>query len=226
METSIGNGLIIMESIETVIVLNGKGRYMLKNLGRTGMTETKPSMRIQNIVASASLDQTVSLNLIVEKFPHAEYRPKVFPGLVFRLKKPKTATLIFETGKMVCTGAKSEKSARRAVNKVARELKKHGITSVTTKPVVHIQNIVASGELGGEIDLESVVYKLRRVMYEPEQFPGAVYRMDDPKVVFLIFSAGKLVCVGAKKEQDVYNAVDKLQKILEENEVIFYLQKN
>jgi len=226
METSIGNGLIIMESIETVIVLNSKGRYMLKNLGRTEMTEPKPSMRIQNIVASASLDQTVSLNLIVEKFPHVEYRPKVFPGLVFRLKKPKTATLIFETGKMVCTGAKSEKSARRAVNKVARELKKHGIISVTTKPVVHIQNIVASGELGGEIDLESVVYKLRRVMYEPEQFPGAVYRMNDPKVVFLIFSAGKLVCVGAKKEQDVYDAVDKLQKILEEKEVIFYPQKN
>jgi transcription initiation factor TFIID TATA-box-binding protein len=88
--------------------------------------------------------------------------------------------------------------------------------------VIQIQNIVASIALGGKIDLESVVYKLRRVMYEPEQFPGAVYRMDDPKVVFLIFSAGKLVCVGAKKEQDVYEAVDKLQKILEENELIFY----
>jgi len=226
METSVGNGLIIMESIETVIALNSKGRYMLRNLGRTEMTEPKPSMHIQNIVASASLDQTINLNLIVEKFPHVEYRPKVFPGLVFRLKKPKTATLIFETGKMVCTGAKSEKSARKAVNKVARELKKHGIISVASKPVVHIQNIVASGELGGEIDLESVVYKLRRVMYEPEQFPGAVYRMNDPKVVFLLFSAGKLVCVGAKKEQDVYDAVNKLQKILEEKEVIFYPQKN
>jgi len=190
------------------------------------MTKRKPSMHIQNIVASASLNQTISLDLIVEKFPHVEYRPKVFPGLVFRLKKPKTATLIFGTGKMVCTGAKSEKAARQAVHKVARELEKHGILSFTNKPVVHIQNIVASGELGGEIDLESVVYKLRRVMYEPEQFPGAVYRMNDPKVVFLIFSAGKLVCVGAKKEQDVYDAVNKLQKILEENEVIFYPQKN
>lgn len=185
------------------------------------MAKIKPSICIQNIVASASLNQTISLNLIVEKFPHVEYRPKVFPGLVFRLKKPKTATLIFETGKMVCTGAKSEKAARKAVNKVARELRKHGI-SITNKPVVQIQNIVASAALGGEIDLESVVYKLRKVMYEPEQFPGAVYRMDDPRVVFLIFSAGKLVCVGAKKEQDVYDAVNKLQKILEENELIFY----
>jgi transcription initiation factor TFIID TATA-box-binding protein len=226
MKTPIGNGLIVMESIETVIVLNYKVCIFLHDSGRTEMTETKPSMHIQNIVASASINQTINLNLIVEKFPHVEYRPKVFPGLVFRLKKPKTATLIFGTGKMVCTGAKSEEAARKAVNKVARELKKQGIISVANKPVVHIQNIVASGELGGEIDLESVVYKLRRVMYEPEQFPGAVYRMDNPRVVFLIFSAGKLVCVGAKKEQEVYDAVNKLQKILEENEVIFYPQKN
>jgi transcription initiation factor TFIID TATA-box-binding protein len=77
-------------------------------------------------------------------------------------------------------------------------------------------------ELGGEIDLENVVYKLNRVMYEPEQFPGAVYRMDEPKVVFLIFSAGKLVCVGAKKEQDVYDAVNNIQKLLEEKDLIFY----
>jgi len=185
------------------------------------MAKGKPSIHIQNIVASASLNQTINLDLIVKKFPHTEYRPNVFPGLVFRIKKPKTATLIFKTGKMVCTGAKSEKAARRAVNKVAKELKKHGIP-IANKPVIQIQNIVASVELGGEIDLESVVYKLKKIMYEPEQFPGAVYRMDDPKVVFLIFSAGKLVCVGAKKEQQVYDAVNKLQKILEENEVIFY----
>jgi transcription initiation factor TFIID TATA-box-binding protein len=185
------------------------------------LTKRTAFVRIENIVASASLNETIDLNSIVEKFPHVEYRPRVFPGLVFRLKKPKTATLIFSTGKMVCTGAKSEKAAKRAVNKVVRELKKRGIP-FNDKPSVQIQNIVASANLGGEIDLESVVYKLRKVMYEPEQFPGAVYRMDKPKVVFLIFSAGKLVCVGAKKEQEVYDAVEELQKILEENELIFY----
>ncbi len=185
------------------------------------MPKRKPVIRIQNIVASAALNQRISLTKIVEKFPFAEYSPRVFPGLVFRLKKPKTATLIFETGKMVCTGAKSEKEAIQAVNKVTRELKSHGI-QLEHKPEVTIQNIVASAELNGEIDLENVVYKLKRVMYEPEQFPGAVFRMDDPKVVFLIFSAGKLVCVGAKKEQDVYIAVDKLQKMLEEQDLIYY----
>jgi transcription initiation factor TFIID TATA-box-binding protein len=185
------------------------------------MLKTKPTIRIQNIVASAALNQRISLKTIVEKFPQAEYNPKVFPGLVFRLKKPKTATLIFETGKMVCTGAKSEKEAIQAVNKVTRELKAHGIP-IANKPAIKIQNVVASAELNGEIDLENVVYKLKRVMYEPEQFPGAVYRMDEPKVVFLIFSAGKLVCVGAKREEDVYEAVGKLQVILEEHDLIFY----
>jgi len=185
------------------------------------MPKRKPVIRIQNIVASAALNQRISLKTIVEKFPHAEYSPRVFPGLVFRLKKPKTATLIFETGKMVCTGAKSEKEAIQAVNKVVKELKAHGM-SVLNKPAITIQNIVASAELNGEIDLENVVYKLKKVMYEPEQFPGAVFRMDEPKVVFLIFSAGKLVCVGAKKEPDVYIAVNKLQELLEEKELIFY----
>jgi transcription initiation factor TFIID TATA-box-binding protein len=188
------------------------------------MAKRKPNIHIQNIVASAALNQRISLTKIVEKFPFAEYSPRVFPGLVFRLKKPKTATLIFETGKMVCTGAKSEKEAIQAVNKVTSELRKHGIP-LANKPVVTIQNIVASAELNGEIDLENVVYKLKRVMYEPEQFPGAVFRMDVPKVVFLIFSAGKLVCVGAKKEGDVYEAVDKLQKTLEEQELIFYSEE-
>ncbi len=105
--------------------------------------------------------------------------------------------------------------------KSSRELRGEGI-QITEKPIVNIQNIVASAELGGEIDLESLVYKLERVMYEPEQFPGAVFRMAEPKVVFLIFSAGKLVCVGAKKEEQVYEAVDKIQQLLEEKELIYY----
>ena len=185
------------------------------------MAIRKPKVKIQNIVASVSLNQKINLQEIVEKFPKTEYNPSVFPGLVFRLKKPKTATLIFGTGKMVCTGAKSEKESRRAVAKVVKELRRQGI-QITEKPVVIIQNIVASAALGGEIDLESLVYKLNRIMYEPEQFPGAVYRMDELQVVFLIFSAGKLVCVGAKKEEQVYKAVDRLQELLEEKELIYY----
>ena len=158
---------------------------------------------------------------MAKSFPGAEYRPEQFPGLVFRLKKPKTATLIFNSGKMVCTGAKSEKEARRAVMKVVKELKKGGII-IIGKPELKIVNMVASVTLGGIIDLEKAVRPLEKTMYEPEQFPGVIYRMDEPRVVMLLFASGKLVCTGAKKEQDVYDAVHKLHRMLEEKELIFY----
>jgi transcription initiation factor TFIID TATA-box-binding protein len=185
------------------------------------MPKVKALINIENVVASATLNQRVDLNAVVKGYPGVEYRPEQFPGLVFRLKRPKTATLIFNSGKMVCTGAKSEKEARRAVMKVIKELKKGGII-IISKPELRIQNIVASASLGGMIDLEKAAYTLGRTMYEPEQFPGLIYRMDVPKVVILLFASGKLVCTGAKKEQDVYDAVHTLHKILEEKELIFY----
>jgi len=177
------------------------------------------SIQVQNVVASATLNQKFNLNAIVKGNPLVEYRPETFPGLVYRLKKPKTAILIFRTGKMVCTGAKSEKEAKRAVNKVVIELKKSGII-IPGKPEIKVVNIVASANLLGQIELEDCAYSLGRTMYEPEQFPGLIYRMDDPKVVILLFASGKLVCTGATKEEDVYTAVDKLHKILEEKNLI------
>jgi transcription initiation factor TFIID TATA-box-binding protein len=185
------------------------------------MPKTKAIVHIQNVVASATLHQKVDLNAVVKSYPGVEYRPEQFPGLVFRLKRPKTATLIFSSGKMVCTGAKSEKEARRAVMAVVKELKKGGII-IISKPELKIQNIVASVSLGGKVDLEMAVGKLGKTMYEPEQFPGLIYRMDEPKVVILIFASGNLVCTGAKKEQDVYDAVHKLHASLEELDLIFY----
>jgi len=185
------------------------------------MPKVKAVISIENVVASATLNQKVDLNAVVKGYPGVEYRPEQFPGLVFRLKRPKTATLIFNSGKMVCTGAKSEKEAKRAVMKVIKELKRSGII-IISKPELKIQNIVASASLGGMIDLEKAAYTLGKTMYEPEQFPGLIYRMDSPKVVILLFASGKLVCTGAKREQDVYDAVHKLHEILEEKELIFY----
>ena len=75
------------------------------------MPKTKAIINIQNVVAAATLNQKVDLNAVVKSFPGVEYRPEQFPGLVFRLRRPKTATLIFNSGKMVCTGAKSEQEA-------------------------------------------------------------------------------------------------------------------
>ncbi|MDH5770959.1 MAG: TATA-box-binding protein [Candidatus Bathyarchaeota archaeon] len=179
------------------------------------------SIRIENVVASATLNQRIDLNAVVKGYPGVEYRPEQFPGLVFRLKRPKTATLIFNSGKMVCTGAKSEKESKRAVMKVIKELKKSGII-IIGKPELKIQNIVASANLAGLIDLERSAYSLGRTMYEPEQFPGLIYRMDVPKVVILLFASGKLVCTGAKKEEDVYEAVTKLHETLEDEDLIYY----
>jgi transcription initiation factor TFIID TATA-box-binding protein len=183
--------------------------------------KVKPLVNIENVVASAVLNHNVDLEAITKLFPMAEYRPEQFPGLVFRLKKPKTATLIFSSGKMVCTGAKSENLAIKAVEKVVKELKSHGIV-IVGKPRIQIQNIVASASLGGKIDLEKATYTLSKTMYEPEQFPGLIYRMDIPKVVILLFSSGKLVCTGAKKEEEVYEAVNKLHVKLEKEGIIHY----
>jgi transcription initiation factor TFIID TATA-box-binding protein len=183
--------------------------------------QTKAIVSIENVVASASINQRVDLNQIVKNFVDVEYHPDKFPGLVFRLKSPKTATLIFSSGKMVCTGAKSEDQSRRAVQEVVRRLKQGGIPIKNEAEIV-IQNIVASVSLGGKIHLEEAARKLPKSMYEPEQFPGLILRMADPKTVILLFSSGKLVCTGAKRESEVYRAVNNLHVMLEEKELMVY----
>ena len=141
----------------------------------------------------------------------AEYEPERFPGLIYRLKEPKTATLLFRSGKVVCTGAKSVEQVKVAIDKVIKQLEKVGI-HIKTEPKIEIQNIVASSDLGQSINLNAIAITLglERVEYEPEQFPGLVYRLDVPKVVLLLFGSGKLVCTGARKPQDVEDAVDKI----------------
>ncbi len=185
------------------------------------MTFTTPIIEIVNVVASATIDQRLDLNKIQEKFPDVEYHPDVFPGAVFRLRNPKTATLLFSTGKMVCTGSKSEEIAVKAVNTVVNKLRKEGI-NIKKNAVVTVQNIVSSINLGGRVSIEKVARTLPRSMYEPEQFPGVIHRMLDPKVVILIFASGKLVCTGGKTEKDVYRSVNQLHSLLEEKGLMVY----
>ena len=150
------------------------------------MPFTKPIISIENVVASATIDQKLDLKDITKKFPDVEWDPEQFPGAVFRLKSPKT-TLLFGTGKMVCTGAKSEAMARKAVKIVVQQLRK-GKIKIKKDATVTIQNIVASINLGGKISLEQAARKLPRSMYEPEQFLGVIHRMVDPKTVILLFA--------------------------------------
>ena len=176
---------------------------------------------MENVVATGDVKQSFDLVKINTTFDKTEYNPDRFPGLVYRIKVPKTSTLIFRTGKMVCTGSRSEEMAVIAINKVVKELRKGGI-KIKNKPICKVQNIVASVDLGGQIDLEEVARQLPRSMYEPEQFPGLIYRMKKPKTVILIFSSGKLVCTGAKIESQVKNAVNNLHNLLEKKNLMLY----
>lgn len=122
---------------------------------------------------------------------------------------------------MVCTGAKSEDMARKAINTVVHKLRK-GKIKIKNEAIVTIQNIVVSINLGGRVYLEQAARTLPRSMCEPEQFPGLIHRMLDPKTVILVFAAGKLVCTGGKTEEDVYRSVNLLHSMLEEKELMAY----
>ncbi len=189
------------------------------------MSKVKLTVKIENVVAVASLKHRIELSAVTQAFPDVDYRPKRFPGLVFRLQRPRSTTLIFGSGKMVCTGTRSEKEARKAIRRLVKMLKEGGMI-ITGKLDVKIANIVASASLGGAVDLVELYDVERsmrgRIMYEPEQFPGLIYRMNEPKVVLLLFASGKLVCTGARKEECVYRAVSKLHQKLEDKKLIRY----
>ncbi|MHA1136092.1 MAG: TATA-box-binding protein [Candidatus Thorarchaeota archaeon] len=169
----------------------------------------KPITKIENVVASVVLNQTLDPDEIAATMPNVEFDPELFPGLVYRLKKPKTATLVFRTGKMVCTGAKSEKESKRAVHKIVKLVNEAGI-KMSREPIITVQNIVASASLGVELNLELAAMKLENTLYELEQFPGLIYRMRDPKVVLLLFDSGKIVITGAKFESQIDEAAEKV----------------
>jgi len=162
-------------------------------------------------VASTSLGTELDLPAIAISLDGSEYDPEQFPGLIYRLKEPKTATLLFRSGKVVCTGAKSLDQVKLAIEKVTKQIEKAGI-HIKNEPKIAVQNIVATSDLGQKINLNAIAISLglEKVEYEPEQFPGLVYRPDVPKVVLLLFGSGKVVCTGARKPQDVEDAVDKI----------------
>ena len=170
-------------------------------------------IRIENIVASASLGVEISLEKIVSKLEGMEYEPEQFPGLVYRMKEPRAAALIFSSGKIVCTGARSVKDVNDAMKKVIRVIKRSG-QKVPKDFKREIENIVASAKFDGKLNLDLIALNLENSEYEPEQFPGLVYRMEEPKVAFLLFSSGKIVCTGARSVKDVKKAVEKIYKKL------------
>ena len=177
---------------------------------KEGEDEEGLDYKIENVVATVVVEITekIDLNVIARKHADVEYNPERFPGLVMRILKPKATILIFSTGKMVVTGMRKASEADRVVEKVLKNIKKAGIK--VSNPEITIQNIVASGDLHTNIDLNMAAIVMEYAMYEPEVFPGLIYRMQEPKTVFLIFSTGRIVCTGAKRKEIVKEAVRKL----------------
>jgi len=173
------------------------------------MVKTNKEIKIVNIVVSTGLEKDVPLEKMAATLPNTEYNPEQFPGLVLRIKDPKTSALIFSSGKVVCTGARTMGDVDRAIQSIIKSLKRLNI-NVTIKPVITVQNIVASGSIGMDLNLNVLGVKLSHTEYEPEQFPGLVHKLKGTNATFLLFSNGKIVCTGTKTEQEVHEATDKL----------------
>ncbi len=173
----------------------------------------KRPVKIVNIVCSASLGQDIPLIKLAEALPNTEYNPEQFPGLVMRIRDPKTSALIFSSGKIVSTGARSMPKVRESIRMIIKNLAKIKI-KIKTEPKAQVQNMVASGKIGMDLNLNSLAMELENTEYEPEQFPGLVYKLSGTRATFLLFSNGEIVCTGTRSETKLKEAVEKLIKTL------------
>jgi len=169
----------------------------------------KREIKVVNIVVSTSLEHAIPLEKMAATLSNTEYNPEQFPGLVIRIKEPKTSALIFSSGKVVCTGARTLNDVKESIKQIIKSLEKIKV-KITVTPEITIQNIVASGNVGMDLNLNVLAMKLENTEYEPEQFPGLVYKLHAAKATFLLFSNGKVVCTGTKSDKEVHKALDML----------------
>lgn len=174
------------------------------------------SLKIENIVASGVIADSIDLAEVSKKIPSCELNTKRFPGAVYRIEKPKIASLIFSSGKVVLTGIRDKDALDDGLKLIISSLKKAGVKTYK-EPKVAITNIVCSYDIGKYINLNKVVItlNLENIEYEPEQFPGLVYRIKEPKIVALLFSSGKIILTGGKNLEDIKKGLDFLEQKLE-----------
>ncbi|MBM3308751.1 MAG: TATA-box-binding protein [Candidatus Altiarchaeales archaeon] len=175
---------------------------------------------IENMVSAITLNQKIDIKNFASKASGVEYNPENFPGVVFRVREPKLAMLIFSSGKVICTGARDKKDIETALEKLRKKLNEAGIR-LRGKPKVEIQNIVASSDLELKINLDLLATECVNTEYEPEQFPGLVFRLEQPKTVMLIFRSGKIIITGAKNTSDIKKAAEETKKMVLEYKAIF-----
>lgn len=171
------------------------------------------SLKIENIVASGAIADAIDLALVSEKIEHCELNKKRFPGAVFRIEKPKIASLIFSSGKIVLTGIRDQDTLEKGLSVIIESMKKAGVKTYA-EPRVGVTNIVCSYDIGKSINLNKVVMtlNLENIEYEPEQFPGLVYRIRDPKIVALLFSSGKIILTGGRTLDEIKRGLEILEQ--------------
>jgi len=178
----------------------------------------KVSLRIENVVASINLGLKLPLNKILEKYKDIEKKNN-FPGLVAKINNPKATILIFASGKLVCTGVRLPRNIPIVVTKIISKIEKAGI-EIEKKPIVKIENIVVRGDFHQSINLDITSLILNSAIYEPEVFPGLIYKVTDPKICFLIFSSGRIIVTGSNDEDIIKKSVKKLAITLKNNGVL------
>lgn len=184
------------------------------------MNNTKT--KIVNIVISTSLEHKIPLERLIMDLPNTEYNPEQFPGLIMKIREPRASFLIFSSGKIVCTGTKSLEEVELAIEKLIEYMKKVDI-KIIIKPKIRVENVVASSDIDMKLDLNEIAIKLTNVEYEPEQFPGLVFKIhDETGATFLIFGNGKIVCTGTKSDKDVHIAIKNLMEVLKNHGVKNY----
>ena len=174
--------------------------------------------KINNIVSTASLSCKLNLNAIANQLKNITYNPKRFSGAIYNLKEPKATCLIFYNGQIVCLGARTEIDSATAIRKMAKIIKHFGYDVKFSN--FKIQNIVGSFDFQSPISITKLYLKNKttnnniRVTYEPEMFPGLIYRMEKPKITLLIFKSGKIILTGGKKTEEIFEAYNKIKNIL------------
>jgi transcription initiation factor TFIID TATA-box-binding protein len=174
------------------------------------------SISVENVVATTSIGRELNLNSLALDLDGVDYDPEQFPGVIYRTNDPEAAALIFRSGKIVCTGADSVDAAHESINIVSSMFSTLDI-DMPDELDIAVQNIVSSGDLGTKLNLNAIAIGLglEHVEYEPEQFPGLVYRLEEDDVVLLLFGSGKVVITGGKDPDDAHRALDTVRKELD-----------
>lgn len=175
--------------------------------------------KIQNVVGTVNLGCRLDLKEITWKGKATEYNPNRFAAVIMRLRNPKTTGLIFSSGKMVITGAKSEEECQLASRKYAKIIEKMGFNVKYSD--FKVQNVVASADVKFPIHLEKLEMdhinkkiEASEIQFMPELFPGLVYRIKNPKMAYLIFVSGKIVITGAKSFREILESFEQIYKLV------------